>query len=151
MVGFCSEVTLGAWVFVSNCLFSDYETLLKSYHKAQQVVEQEGVPNFFVRALVALEAFVEEKHKDKESFKKLSRPKALALNTLRAKVRKTTEPWAASIADCIENPEKFETQSEESDEVDVSCYLRGHVAERFPFVDLLPWPSGKAARRIGIA
>lgn len=99
-------------------LGKDYETLLKSYHKAQQVVEQEGVPNFFVRALVALEAFVEEKHKDKESFKKLSRPKALALNTLRAKVRKTTEPWAASIADCIENPEKFETQSEESDEAD---------------------------------
>ncbi|KAL8452310.1 hypothetical protein Emag_002429 [Eimeria magna] len=96
----------------------DYEALLKSYHKALQVVEQEGVPNFFIRGLVELEAFVEEKLKDKEGFKKLSRPKALALNTLRAKVRKTTEPWAASIADCKENPEKFETQSEESDDAD---------------------------------
>lgn len=91
---------------------------------------------------------MEEKHKDKESFKKLSRPKALALNTLRAKVRKTTEPWAASMADCIENPEKFETQSEESDEVDVSCFVL-YFAERFRFVDLLPWFSGKAARRKG--
>lgn len=99
---------------------ADYETLLKSYQKAHQVVEQEGVPNFFVRALVELETFVEEKHKDKENFKKLSRAKALALNTLRAKVRKTTEPWAASIADCKENPDKFETQSEDSDEADVS-------------------------------
>ncbi|KAL8273287.1 hypothetical protein Esti_002788 [Eimeria stiedai] len=99
-------------------LGKDYEALLKSYHKALQVVEQEGVPNFFIRGLVELEAFVEEKLKDKEGFKKLSRPKALALNTLRAKVRKTTEPWAASIADCKENPAKFETQSEESDDAD---------------------------------
>ncbi|CDJ68623.1 eukaryotic translation initiation factor 3 subunit 8, putative [Eimeria necatrix] len=99
-------------------LGKDYETLLKSYNKAHQVIEQEGVPNFFIRALVELESFVEEKLKDKENFKKLSRPKALALNTLRAKVRKTTEPWASSIADCKENPEKFETQSEESDEAD---------------------------------
>ncbi|CDJ27815.1 Eukaryotic translation initiation factor 3 subunit C, related [Eimeria mitis] len=99
-------------------LGKDYETLLKSYAKAHQVIEQEGVPNFFIRSLVELEAFIEEKLKDKESFKKLSRPKALALNTLRAKVRKTTEPWTASIAECKENPEKFETQSEESDEAD---------------------------------
>lgn len=99
-------------------LGKDYETLLKSYQKAHQVVEQEGVPNFFVRALVELETFVEEKHKDKENFKKLSRPKALALNTLRAKVRKTTEPWATNIAECKENPDKFETQSEDSDEAD---------------------------------
>ncbi|OEH75606.1 eukaryotic translation initiation factor 3 subunit C [Cyclospora cayetanensis] len=99
-------------------LGKDYDTLLKSYHKAHQVIEQEGVPNFFVRALVALETFVEEKHKDKESFKKLSRPKALALNTLRAKVRKTTEPWATNISECKENPDKFETESEDSDEGD---------------------------------
>ncbi|KAL8431566.1 hypothetical protein Efla_000612 [Eimeria flavescens] len=96
----------------------DYEALLKSYHKALQVVEQEGVPNFFVRALVELEGFVEEKLKDKENFKKLSRPKALALNTLRAKLRKTTEPWAACIASCKEHPESFETQSEESAEAE---------------------------------
>lgn len=110
------RVALSAYCDAST----DYETLLKSYSKAHQVIEQEGVPNFFIRGLVELEGFIEEKLKDKESFKKLSRPKALALNTLRAKVRKTTEPWAASISECKENPEKFETQSEESDEADVS-------------------------------
>lgn len=99
-------------------LGKDYESLLKSYNKAHQVIEQEGVPNFFIRALVELESFIEERLKDKESFKKLSKPKALALNTLRAKVRKTTEPWASSISDCKENPEKFETESEESDDAD---------------------------------
>ncbi|CDI86997.1 eukaryotic translation initiation factor 3 subunit 8, putative [Eimeria praecox] len=66
-------------------LGKDYESLLKSYNKAHQVIEQEGVPNFFIRALVELESFIEERLKDKESFKKLSKPKALALNTLRAK------------------------------------------------------------------
>lgn len=115
------------YLYLCECNNSaDYETLLKSYSKAHQVIEQEGVPNFFIRALVELETFIEERMKDKESFKKLSRPKALALNTLRAKIRKTTEPWANSITDCKENPEKFETQSEESDEADVR-FLNAYI------------------------
>ena len=111
---------------------------MKSYHKANQVIEQEGVPNFFVRALVTLESFVEEKHKDKETFKKLSRPKALALNTLRAKVRKTTEPWATSIAECKENPDKYETQSEDSDDLNVSLHSLPRAVKRLLFGDTVP-------------
>ncbi|CDJ46265.1 eukaryotic translation initiation factor 3 subunit 8, putative [Eimeria brunetti] len=99
-------------------LGKDYDSLLKSYSKAQQVIEQEGVPAFFVRSLVSLEKFIEEKTEKKENIKKLSKGKALALNTLRAKVRKTTESWAKEIRDCRENPEKYETESEESDDAD---------------------------------
>lgn len=103
---------------------ADYEALLKSHHKSQQVIEQEGVPNFFVRALASLEAFVEEKHRDKEWFKKLSKPKALAVNTLRAKVRKTAERWMEQIEDCRQHPEKYESQNEASDDFEVGLAER---------------------------
>ncbi|CBZ49664.1 eukaryotic translation initiation factor 3 subunit C, related [Neospora caninum Liverpool] len=97
-------------------LYKDYEGLVRCLQKSQQIVEHEGLPSFFVRIIVELEQFLEEKHRDKEAFKKLSKAKATAFNTLRAKVRKTNEQWQEKVDACKADPSQF--ASSESDDDD---------------------------------
>ncbi|KAF8821578.1 putative eukaryotic initiation factor-3, subunit 8 [Cardiosporidium cionae] len=97
-------------------LGKDYENLLKYIGKVTLLIEQEGPPSFFIRTVVEVEEYVEKQLKDKEGFKKLSKGRASALNTLRAKLRKSTELWQVYLDQCRKNPNDFlSAESEESD------------------------------------
>ncbi|KEP62586.1 UNVERIFIED_CONTAM: eukaryotic initiation factor-3, subunit 8, putative [Hammondia hammondi] len=97
-------------------LYKDYEALVRCLQKSQQIVEQEGLPSFFVRIIVELEQFLEERHRDKEAFKKLSKAKATAFNTLRAKVRKTNEQWQEKVDACKADPSQFASSDSDDDD-----------------------------------
>ena len=44
--------------YISMVSFADFENLGKAFEKAKKVVEKEGTPRFYIRALVELEDFV---------------------------------------------------------------------------------------------
>uniref|UniRef100_A0A0G4GX82 Eukaryotic translation initiation factor 3 subunit C n=1 Tax=Chromera velia CCMP2878 TaxID=1169474 RepID=A0A0G4GX82_9ALVE len=97
-------------------LLSEYDSLLKAVTKAKNVVEREGYPKFLIKFLVDFEAFIDERHKDREAFKKLSAAKAKAFNTLRSKVRKSNDPFQEDMSKCKENPEDFAEADDASEE-----------------------------------
>lgn len=41
-------------------LFSDFEDLAKAYVKTKKVIEQTGIPRFYIKCLVELEDFISD-------------------------------------------------------------------------------------------
>merc|ERR1712232_1437894 len=93
-----------------------YEAVIKMLEKLKSVMDQEGgAPGFFIKAVVNLEKYVEttfKKQKEKkEKGEKLNQNKALAFNTLRAKVKKgmarELAPYADDMQRMKDHPEEF--------------------------------------------
>ncbi|CEM01904.1 unnamed protein product [Vitrella brassicaformis CCMP3155] len=122
-------------------LLTDYEDLLKSLVKARQIVDEQGKPKFFVKAIYELEEFISTTYADRVAFKKLSKSKAIAFNTLRSKVRKGNEEFREDIDHCRMDPDVYdedeeggdededESESEESDESEESSEEEGGGAK----------------------
>ncbi|EEA06126.1 eukaryotic translation initiation factor 3 subunit 8 family protein [Cryptosporidium muris RN66] len=103
-------------------LSEDYEKLLRCIQKSRFLIDQYGIPRFLILVLVELELFLDEKFKDKEGIKKLSKAKATSFNTLRAKFRKTTEEYKAQMDECKANPDNFHDDTSEKSFSDSSSY-----------------------------
>ncbi|KAF7455846.1 putative eukaryotic initiation factor-3, subunit 8 [Cryptosporidium felis] len=97
-------------------LSDEYDRLLKCMQKSQSVVKDYGVPKFFVSVLVELETFLDEKFRDKDAIKKLSKAKATSFNTLRAKFRKSVEEYRQQMEDCKSNPQAYQDADASDDE-----------------------------------
>ncbi|XP_013399925.1 eukaryotic translation initiation factor 3 subunit C isoform X2 [Lingula anatina] len=100
---------------MSNVL-SDFEDLGRAYDKAKKVVEKEGIPRFYLRALVELEDFVSECWEDREARKQLSKNNAKSLTTLRQKLKKYNRDFEQGISDYRENPDQDEEEEGSDDE-----------------------------------
>ena len=82
------------WVKVSTA----FDNLNKLMSKAAVLIKKEGVPAFYYKALVELEADVERTLADKAAVKKLSKSNAKSLNSLKQNVRKVSKPYEAELA-----------------------------------------------------
>ncbi|KAJ1607899.1 hypothetical protein OJ253_2141 [Cryptosporidium canis] len=105
-----------------SSLSDEYDRLLKCIQKSHNAVKDYGIPKFFISALVELEAFLDEKFKDKEAIKKLSKAKATSFNTLRAKFRKTVEEYRHQMDDCKSNPLAYQDDGLSDDESGSGSY-----------------------------
>lgn len=109
-----------------SSLSEEYDRLLKCVQKSHNVVKDYGIPKFFISALVELETFLDEKFRDKEAIKKLSKAKATSFNTLRAKFRKTVEEYRHQIDDCKSNPLAYQDDDlSDDDSSDSGSYSSG--------------------------
>lgn len=108
-----------------SSLSEEYDRLLKCVQKSQNVVNDYGIPKFFISALTELETFLDEKFRDKEAIKKLSKAKATSFNTLRAKFRKTVEEYRHQMDDCKSNPQAYQDDDLSDEPSDSDSYSSG--------------------------
>ncbi|CAK9067141.1 unnamed protein product, partial [Durusdinium trenchii] len=99
---------------------TDYETLLKMLDKLRTQVEADGgPPKQFVKAIAALEDYVEKTHEKiqekKSKGEKLPENKAKAFNTLRSKVKKGNKNYQDDLSQLRANPEDFQSEEEQMD------------------------------------
>merc|ERR1712228_877675 len=90
--------------------------------------QEGGAPAFFIKAVVSLEKYVENTFEDQKEKKakgeKLNQNKALAFNTLRAKIKKglarELAPYADDMQRMKDHPDEFESEAEEEEKSDAS-------------------------------
>jgi hypothetical protein len=75
----------------------EFDRLTKIVSKSQNIIKQAGLPNFFVRLLVALEDHLKELQEDKDAKKKMNAGSARAMNAMRQKLRKHNKSYEAEI------------------------------------------------------
>jgi len=92
---------------------TEYQNLTKEYEKAKVVVSKEGIPNFFIKVLCDLEDYIQTQWEDTDGRKKLSKPNAKALASLRQKLKKYNRDFEEKINEYREDPTKFEEAEEE--------------------------------------
>jgi len=92
---------------------TEYQNLTKEYEKAKVVVSKEGIPNFFIKILCDLEEYIQTQWEDTDGRKKLSKPNAKALASLRQKLKKYNRDFEEKINEYKADPAKFEEAEEE--------------------------------------
>lgn len=98
-------------------IMTEYENLTRDYEKSKNVIQKEGVPNFYVKCLADLEDYIQKQWEDTEARKKLSKLNAKALASLRQKLKKYNRDFETEINEYKEDPSKFdEVEEEEVDE-----------------------------------
>lgn len=97
-------------------LLSDFMELNQQLGKAQNIVDKEGVPVFYIRALVRLEDVVNET--TKEEHKKMSRNNAQSFNKLKAGLKKNGKSYETELAEFRTNPVASEDSFDEEDSED---------------------------------
>ncbi|XP_069738320.1 eukaryotic translation initiation factor 3 subunit C-like [Phaenicophaeus curvirostris] len=121
---------------VTRCL-EEWEALGRAYAKARGVLDRDGAPRCYIRILADLEDYLNELWEDKEGKRRMSKPSARALGTLRQKLRKHNRDFEAQISAYRQNPEQSDedeekksgdsegSSSSDSDEdADVSSFLK---------------------------
>jgi len=97
---------------------TEYQNLTKEYEKAKVVVIKEGIPNFFIKILADLEDYIQTQWEDTDGRKKLSKPNAKALASLRQKLKKYNRDFEEKITEYRQDPAKFEEAEEEEVEAE---------------------------------
>ncbi|XP_057294670.1 eukaryotic translation initiation factor 3 subunit C-like [Hydractinia symbiolongicarpus] len=97
---------------------TEYENLTKEYDKSKNVVEREGIPNFYVKCLADLEDYLQQQWEDTKGRKKLHKLNAKALASLRQKLKKYNRNFEAKIEEYRADPDKFEEDEVEEEEAD---------------------------------
>ncbi|XP_053993827.1 uncharacterized protein LOC128884430 [Hylaeus volcanicus] len=123
-------------------LQSGFESLLRYIRKSKTIVDKEGVPPFFIRAIAELESYVTDRFLDKEGLKKMSKGKSISFNILRSKIRKGMEIYRPLVDEYHKNASNFEddddddtlasqdsSSSEEEDSVNLSDTSGSHSSE----------------------
>jgi len=82
-----------------NATVTDFDNLNKSLTKAGAITMKEGVPKFYYRTLLMLEAQVGKALEDKEAKKKMSSTNAKSLNSMKQKVRKHNKEHEGPLAE----------------------------------------------------
>ncbi|TPX69786.1 hypothetical protein SpCBS45565_g02134 [Spizellomyces sp. 'palustris'] len=88
------------WVAIQN----EFEKLNKAYSKANAIIQREGVPRFYIRAIVQLEDFLKETLTNKDAIKKMNASSSRALNAMKQKLRKHNKQHEAEIEKWRANP-----------------------------------------------
>merc|ERR1719271_1161521 len=82
------------WVKVSGA----FDNVNKMLAKAATLIAREGMPAFYFKLLIILEADTDKATEDKAALKKMSSANAKAVNTLKQKLRKVCKPYEKEIA-----------------------------------------------------
>ena len=88
------QIKNGEWVAIQKA----FDALNKLLAKSAQLVAKEGIPSFYFKALIDLEAAVSKAEEDKAAIKKMSKANAKALNSMKQNLRKTTKPHEGELA-----------------------------------------------------
>ncbi|CAL1164428.1 unnamed protein product [Cladocopium goreaui] len=109
---------------------TDYEALIKMLEKLRTQVEADGgPPKQFVKAIGALEDYIEKTHAEiqekKSKGNKLPENKAKAFNTLRSKVKKGNKLYADDLTQLRSNPEDFQSEEEAADSASEASQAAG--------------------------
>uniref|UniRef100_A0A3Q2PHR2 Eukaryotic translation initiation factor 3 subunit C n=1 Tax=Fundulus heteroclitus TaxID=8078 RepID=A0A3Q2PHR2_FUNHE len=102
---------------MSKCL-EEFEQLCRAFLKSKNIVDKEGVPQFYIRLLADLEDYLNQLWEDKEGKKKMNKNNAKALSTLRQKIRKYNRDFETEIAAYKENPQESADEEEEKEQGD---------------------------------
>lgn len=98
---FSALLTLHQQPVFTFCL-SDFESLIRSFEKAKKVINEEGIPKFYIKTIAELETYVNDVWEDKTARKQMSKISAKSLTTLRQKVRKYNKDFEVEIKDFVE-------------------------------------------------
>ncbi|ORM40218.1 Eukaryotic translation initiation factor 3 subunit C [Babesia sp. Xinjiang] len=105
----------------------DYSELLKDYDTLARLVEKQysksRIPKLIVQIVLELQQFIEEKQKDKDGLKKMSKARSISFNTLRSRLRKFNEQHSDVLEEYNSNPDAYvdilkESSDEDSDSDD---------------------------------
>ena len=114
-----NHVKINDWLQIS----ADFDKLNKMLVKAATIVQREGVPSFYLQALLYIDDSLgktqEKLRDDKDAKKKMSSSNAKALNSMKQKLRKTMKAYESELAALKENQggnEKEEGSADESEE-----------------------------------
>ncbi|VDI13317.1 translation initiation factor 3 subunit C [Mytilus galloprovincialis] len=114
---------------------SDFEDLAKAYVKTKKVIEQTGIPRFYIKCLVELEDFISDMWEDRDGRKAMSKTNSKGLTTLRQKLRKYMRDFEDDIKGYRENPdaeeEELQAESEDEEDVEVVPSLKPKIADGF--------------------
>lgn len=106
---------------------NDFSELLKDYDNLSKLVDKQysvsRIPKLIVEIIVDLQQFIEEKQKDKDALKKMSKARSISFNTLRSRLRKFNEQHADVLEEYAKDPAGYEDiLKETSDEEDSDFY-----------------------------
>mmetsp|Transcript_127498 Transcript_127498/g.302958 ORF Transcript_127498/g.302958 Transcript_127498/m.302958 type:complete len:961 (-) Transcript_127498:151-3033(-) len=112
---------------------TDYEALIKMLEKLRNQVEAEGgPPKQFIKAIGALEDYIEKTHGEiqerKQKGVKLPENKAKAFNTLRSKVKKGNKTYGDDLQQFRNNPDDFQSEEEQNADDSDSASEEGAAA-----------------------
>ncbi|KAK2196419.1 bifunctional Proteasome component (PCI) domain/Eukaryotic translation initiation factor 3 subunit C/Eukaryotic translation initiation factor 3 subunit C [Babesia duncani] len=98
---------------------NDFSELLKDYDSLSKLIDKQysatRLPKLIVQAVVELGKYLEMQQKDKESYKKFSKAKSIAFNTMRARLRKFNENHSEILQEYNEDPDNFEDILQETE------------------------------------
>jgi len=111
-----------------SAIQTNFENVVKNVASSRTqaiIVAHGGLPRFYVKLLVELDDYLDERKKDKEAFKKLSATQGRALNRLCLTVKKHNKQYEKIITEYRQNPglpddKEDEDESKDSDDDDVS-------------------------------
>lgn len=116
-------------------VLTDFEDLAKAYVKTKKVIEQTGIPRFYIKCLVELEDFISDMWEDRDGRKAMSKTNSKGLTTLRQKLRKYMRDFEDDIKGYRENPdaeeEELQAESEDEEDVEVVPSLKPKIADGF--------------------
>lgn len=115
-------------------VLQDFEDLSKAYIKTKKVIEQTGIPRFYIKCLVELEDFINDMWEDREGRKQMSKPNSKGLTTLRQKLRKYNRDFEDDIKTYRENPDAEEEELQESEDemhTEITTSIKPKAADSF--------------------
>ncbi|KAI8826945.1 eukaryotic translation initiation factor 3 subunit 8 N-terminus-domain-containing protein [Fimicolochytrium jonesii] len=99
------------WVAIQN----EFEKLNKAYAKSNAIIQREGVPRFYIRAIVELEDFMKSVLTNKVAVKKMNASSSRGLNAMKQRLRKHNKQFESDIAKFQTNPIDEDASADEAE------------------------------------
>ncbi|KAL4480377.1 hypothetical protein ABPG74_020893 [Tetrahymena malaccensis] len=93
-----------------------FDTLLKDYEKSKKIIDEHGIPSFFIRAIYRLEDKI--KNFTTEEKKKLSQANSKAMNAIHRKITKIQSDIKEGLKKFAENPTATTDEGSGEDKTD---------------------------------
>jgi translation initiation factor 3 subunit C len=97
-----------------SSILSEFDALAKSIEKSKNVISNSGYPKFYLRTMIQLEDFMNEKLKNKDS--KMKKENSKALVRMKGKLKKNNEAIKKELDDFRANPDSSEEDVESSED-----------------------------------
>merc|ERR1719424_28905 len=102
-----------------NAVTEDFASLHKLLDKAKQIVAKEGVPTFYFKALLSLDASLQKALADKPAIKKMSKTNAKSLNGMKQNLKKKMTEHEAKLGEVKKAEAKGPKQIKDYNEAEI--------------------------------